>query len=297
MNEEITLKQLLLILWRGKRLIAFTTIICLLLSLLGTWFVGDEQYTSVATVQLTTDNLQEDELQNIITTEYKTEMLSQRLKDEATIEQTVEAYVPNQMDVQTIPNTKIVTLHYTDTDAENAQDILFRTIAFMEDAMSESVLNKGQSLLDNYDNQVKSIRSQLATSIPVYNELIQTNGLPELLLIQNLTKDTLEVSVTSDALTSLRGIDATTYLQLQQLQLEIQEQVDVYQAAFLKYQSLATALDTFDGTPYFQLIATPSEAKSTGGVSWVISILIGLLLGVIAGATIVLFRHYWKTAN
>lgn len=305
MEETIELRELINIVLKGKSIIIVSTILCMLLAGIASWFVLDEKYESKAVVQVASGVQDTGIMSNYIAAEFTPNIYAQRIQNKPIMQQALQdagikmKYNSKNMvaTVDSDPNKNFVELKYTSSSVKDAQQQLEVFMEATKQKMNESVQTTLQELEMTYKSESASLSEEIETIIEQYNKTIRNNNLPELLILQTILNTEITLNISEEQTAALANVNGKLQNQLLQMQAQIQTKSEEYRKTLAHYQSVKTGLDSFKPDPFIRVIAEPTFAEGPSSPNKVLNIVIGLVLGVMLGLGIVFFRHYWKNST
>ncbi len=304
MEETIELRELINIIWMGKTIIIVSTVLCMLLAGIASWFVLDETYESKAVVQVASGVQDTGIMANYIAAEFAPSIYAQRIQNKPIMQQAlkdagIKVKYNSKNLVATVdadPSKNFVELKYTSKSVKDAQQQLQVFMDATKQKMNESVQATLQELETTYKSESASLSREIETIIEQYNKTIQDNNLPELLILQTILNTEITLNISEGQTAALANVNGNLQNQLLQLQAQIQTKSAEYHKTLTNYQSVKTGLDSFKPDPFIRVIEEPTLAEEPSSPSKVLNLAIGLVIGMILGLGVVFCRHYWKNS-
>lgn len=307
MEETVELRELISIVWKGKTIIIISTVVCMLLAGILSWFVLNEKYESKAMVQVVSGTQDMGIMTNYITAEFKPNVYAERIQNESFMQQKfAEANINSKfsldnlsVDVEMDTLKSNVTLKYTSNDAKAAQQELKVLMDATKTFMSESIHGTLANLEEVYKVELDKLSPEIATIVEEYNKIVRNNNLPEILMLQMMidTSGGIVLNAAEQQQTALANIDGRIQNQLIQLQVEIQAKMEEYKKAFINYQSVNVNLGSFTADSFIRVITEPTFSTDPSAPSKMLNLALGLVIGMMLGLGIVFFRAYWKNST
>lgn len=305
MEETIELRELINIVWKGKSIIIVSTILCMLLAGIASWFVLDETYESKAVVQVASGVQDTGIMANYIAAEFTPNIYAQRIQNKPIMQQAlqnagIKVKYNSQNLIATVdadPSKNFVELKYTSNSEKDAQQQLQVFMDATKQKMNESVQATLEELETTYKSESASLSKEIETIIEQYNKTIRNNNLPELLILQTILNTEITLNISEEQTAALANVNGKLQNQLLQMQAQIQTKSEEYRKTLAYYQSVKTGLDSFKPDPFIRVIAEPTLAEGPSSPNKVLNLAIGLVLGMMLGLGVVLFRHYWKNST
>lgn len=303
MEETIELRKLIEIVWNGKWIIAGLTALCVFIAAIVSWFVLPEQYESKATVQVASEVQDTGIMSSYVAAEFTPVIFTQRIKNPSLMNEALdeagikEKFNVDRLSVNTQVNTNLVELKYTAVAPEVAQKELSLFIQKTKERMNQSVKNTLNELEKTYTSESKHLSGEIESLVGKYNEKIVSNGLPEILIMQTLIGSQIITPITDEQMNALSKVDGALHNELMQMQAQIESKSAEYRNVLDKYQSVKTGLDSFRPDPFIRQIVDPTLPENPSAPKKLLNVAIAMIIGLMAGIGIVLFREYWKSSS
>lgn len=302
MEETIELRELLETVWKGKWIIAALTACFLLVAAILSWFVLPEQYESKATVQVASEVQDTGIMASYVAAEFTPVIFSQRIKNKTLMSGIFEEKGINEklnmddLSATIQANTNLVDLTYTSSSADKAQEHLTLFIEKTKERMNTSVKNTLTELEKTYSSEANLLSDEMESLIGKYNTLIESNGLPEILIMQTLVNSQIIMNVSDDQTQALTKVNGALHNELMQMQAQLESKSAEYHRVLEKYQSVKTGIDSFRPDPFIRTINEPTIPEQPSAPSKLLNVAIAMIIGLLAGLGIVFFRQYWKNS-
>lgn len=304
MEETIELREIIDIVWKGKRIIVLSTIVCMLLAGIVSWFVLDETYESKAIVQIASGVQDTGIMSNYIAAEFTPSVYAQRIQNKPIMKQALQdadikdIYSEKNMEatVDPDPTKNLVELKYKAKSAQDAQQQLRIFMDVTKQKMNESVQATLKELETTYKTESVSLSKEIENIINQYNKIIRDNKLPAILIFQTVLDSEIVLNISENQTNALSNVNGNLQNQLLQMQAQIRSKSEEYQKTLANYQSVKTGLDSFKPDPFIRVIAEPTLAEAPSSPNKLMNLAIGLVIGMMVGLGVVFFRHYWKNS-
>lgn len=171
MQEEISLREIIDIFWKGKMIIALSTLVCMVLAFVVSFFIMSPVYESTAMVRLNldaTDNGEDIETGiNSLVTTARSDVALNRIADKLTLDKTVYSIdvLREMIQVEVAEGTKVVEITTTGNDTDMITKVA-NLLAFelgaraeITDRSNEIVSN--QKSLENIEDQLLILQKEL----------------------------------------------------------------------------------------------------------------------------------------
>ncbi|MEK5079273.1 Wzz/FepE/Etk N-terminal domain-containing protein [Solibacillus sp. FSL W7-1436] len=299
MRESLELRELIDIILKGKWTIVLSIIIGIAIAYVISWYFLEEEYESKAVVQVASGTQDTGIMSNFIATEFTPLVYIQRIQNETKMNEAFnksdfERFNPENLLIKNEPNSNLVELVYTGLTPQETQQGLQVLINETKSDMNNSVKKTLVDLEATYLSESEVLSSEIENLMVTYNNLISSNGLPEILILQTISDTQFVIDLNEKQSAALANIDGNVQNQLLQIKAKIDAKSDEYRSVLAKYQSVKTGLDSFNPDPFIRIIIEPTYAENPTSPNKLLNLIIGFLLATILGTAIVLFSAYWK---
>jgi chain length determinant protein (polysaccharide antigen chain regulator) len=302
MEETIELRHLIKIILNGKWLIAIFTIVALLIAGIVSWFVIEEKYESKAVIQISSGLPDTGIISNYISAEFTPTIYTQRMQN---VEQNkkyfkekgLKDFNKDNLTMLNQPNSDLVELSYQGASPEEAKQYLLVLMEKTKGEMSLSIKKTLNMLEQTYLRETTNLSNEIEQLITKYNNIIVSNRLPEVLILQTISSSQFVLSLTSDQTNALATVTGSLQNELLQLKAQLDTKSEEYSNVLSTYQSVKTELDSFESDPFIRVIVEPTLAEDIASPNKVLNLVIGLILGLMIGVSWVFFRAYWKNTT
>lgn len=299
MRESLELRELIDIILKGKWTIVLTIIIGIVIAFVISWYFMEEEYESKAVVQVASGTQDTGIMSNFIATEFTPLVYIQRIQNETKMNEAFsksnfESFNPENLLIKNEPNSNLVELVYTGLTPQETQQGLQVLINETKLDMNNSVKKTLDELEATYLSESEVLSSEIENLMVTYNNLISSNGLPEILILQTISDTQFVIDLNEQQSAALANIDGNVQNQLLQIKAKIDAKSDEYRSVLAKYQSVKTGLDSFNPDPFIRIIIEPTYTENATSPNKLLNLIIGFLLATILGTAIVLFSSYWK---
>ncbi|WP_339197572.1 Wzz/FepE/Etk N-terminal domain-containing protein [Solibacillus sp. FSL R5-0449] len=299
MRESLELRELIDIIFKGKWIIVLTIIIGIVIAFVISWYFMEDRYESKAVVQVASGTQDTGIMSNFIATEFTPLVYIQRIQNETKMNEAFsksnfESFNQENLLIKNEPNSNLVELVYTGLTPQETQQGLQVLINETKSDMNNSVKKTLDDLEATYLSESEVLSSEIENLMVTYNNLISSNELPEILILQTISDTQFVIDLNEQQSAALANIDGNVQNQLLQIKAKIDAKSDEYRSVLAKYQSVKTGLDSFNPDPFIRIIIEPTYAENPTSPNKLLNLIIGFLLAIILGTAIVLFRAYWK---
>ena len=301
-EETIDLRELIEIIWNGKKTIIVSIIVAVIVAALLSIFVLDKKYESKATVQITSNTATEGIVKQYIDSEFTNQIFAERIKSQVFIEEifneSVGSKVSNKdLTVSIDAVTSMISLTYTSGTPEKSNNVLTTLIKEQKIAMANALQNQFTLLADSYTKESKKLSNEIKDLIKLYNMTVKTNKLPEILILQSMVENQLILDLTQEQQESLVNVDGEIQNELMQLQERIESKSEEYRKVLDQYQSVLTNIESFSPDPLIKTIIEPTVPETPNSPNTLLNIALSIVLGAMIGLGIVFIRNYWQETS
>ncbi|WP_342559445.1 Wzz/FepE/Etk N-terminal domain-containing protein [Metasolibacillus sp. FSL K6-0083] len=306
MSETIELRQLVDILLKGKVVIASTTIAFMLVAGILSWFVINEKYESSAVIQVVGITANDSNVMaSYLSAEFMPNTYVERVKNQELMEQAFQqAGIKAEFDLRNLttivdndPLNNYVQLSYKARTAAEAQQQMQILVMTTKDKMSKVVRQHYMTIEQSYEEQVQTLSKEVEATIEVYNQTVQANDLPKVLIMQTVLNSEIALQISDEQTEAFASIDGQLQNQLLQLQTQIQTKSAEYRKALANFQEIQLGLENFSIDSHVRTVTEPTLEKKPISPNKAINIAIAAILGLMVSVGAVFFRYYWKNSS
>lgn len=303
-DDEISLREIIDVLWSGKWLIALVTAIAVFLSGIVSFFVMDPVYEPK--YRLTINSYSPGSgLDNYLNEQVSPQIYMAYLKSPAFLQQVIEkqnldpeewpiSRLQENLQINYNPEeSNVMTLSMSGSDAEKMTDLL----NFIAEESQVFTANKIQTQLDRRLSQLEANMDEeqqnLNQAIEEYNELKAGSGLPTLILFQQTASNSQYVLETNqELLEELRGLEKEDEIQYKKINQEINKLTSMYNQYFSKYQNVRSVDSTEYVNNKVQVVAQAFVPENPVSPNKILNVAVAFVVGAMAGVFVVFLRSY-----
>ncbi|NLJ18281.1 Wzz/FepE/Etk N-terminal domain-containing protein [Globicatella sulfidifaciens] len=234
MKEELNLKEIIEVLWKGKFIILIFSIVALIISGIYSFVIADPVYRGSATISLNSIPELPDNLQPVIAELTSEEVIEQLVKspevlstliEEQGLDESVDS-LRNAFEVKLLNNANIsISVALTDTNKEKIVNLIDRVTELTKEQLIENIKLRLEVLADDYQEQIIIEEELTSELINEYNTLISQEELPALLLMQANTPGGQYILVDADRelIEEFKNLKKTVYTEFIRLNTQIED--------------------------------------------------------------------------
>jgi capsular polysaccharide biosynthesis protein len=308
-EEEISLRELIDVVWNGKILIAITTIAAVLLAFVFSFFISSPVYQSNAVVMV-----HQPMYETGVASEYINQTVSSDLfVRSAQTHEVLNSVIKNlemedELTVNGLRNSlsfsrdeeneeliSVIDITLESTHKDDVNNIVAEVISQTEAYMENRLDTRLQELETQYSSLYEKESEELDQAIAYYQELRAGEGLPALMLLEDLDSNTQFIIDGNERyLEELRLLDKDKQVEYREVNADI-NRLYSSQQSYKNY--LTDVQNTLSLNIIRESVRTISEPFSTFepvSPNKVLNLAIGFVLGLMLGVFAVFFRHYMK---
>ncbi|MGG0716257.1 Wzz/FepE/Etk N-terminal domain-containing protein [Robertmurraya massiliosenegalensis] len=309
MQEEISLRELIEVVLKGKKLIAIITILSVLAAAIVSYFVLDPTYETKATILV--NNTQQEGNSNIDT--YLNEVVSpqvysERVQSQKFLKRVIDNHnlkdwtvseLINSLTVGTATESNMVTLTLGGKDSELIYKTLDAIITEANVYIGEAVTERLTDLAHQYEKQLSIEKENLDQALVKYNEARAAEGLPTIVLLDALTSGQKQyiLNVDDKYLEEIQSLDKNKQVEFQKLNNQVNTLTELYNKYSKNYEEARSVSSLYNVEDKLTLIAAPEVPMNPVGPKKMLNMAISMVIGLIASVGIVFFVHYWKESG
>lgn len=309
MEEEISLRELIEVVLKGKKIILSITIIAVLIAAILSYFVLSPTYETKATVMV--NSFQQEEGDTIST--YLAEIISpkvytERLKSQELLSQVIEKHGLKEWKVQSLRNNLTVETEsesnvITMTLKGQSPDLIHKTLdALIEEAniyIGESLSAWLTEFANQYKEQLEVEKDNLELALKEYNEAQAASGLPAIVLLDALTTGGKQyiLNVDEKYLEELQALDKDKQVEFQKLNTKVNTLTDLYNKYNQNYEEARSAAKLYNVGNKISVLSSPELPTEPMAPRKTLNMAIAVVFGLMVGVGVVFFNHYWKESG
>jgi capsular polysaccharide biosynthesis protein len=309
MEQEISLREIIEILWKGKWIIILITLVAMLVSGIISFFIIEPTYEARVTLSVSS-NVSTD-LKQISMAKYV-----EQVKNHAIMRGTIEELKLNEegitinelrdkIRVEAVKDTTLLRIYVQDNNADRASEIA-NTISknfvnFMKKQQQEQEIAAAEYILSEIDTQLEvqkatfeRIKQELANTSPtiITNKTLEEDPYLQSIIQEQSNKSNAEVGAlqlrneeVNPVYLSLQQLAADTNIEIQKLESQKQDILDKINNNTIVPQEYVTTASP----------AIPPEKPIAPRK--VLNVAIAGVVGCMFSFLVVLFKHYWGVSG
>ncbi|WP_046174536.1 Wzz/FepE/Etk N-terminal domain-containing protein [Domibacillus indicus] len=311
MEETIDLRELIEIVLKGKWVIILCTIVAVIIAAIMSFWVIDPTYESKATVSVNnglvagaTPQATDSYFNEVITPgAYIERIKSSQIIDLAIQKSNLNKYsvtgVQENMTVENIANTNLVTVKMKANSASDAKALLEALLTTIQESLLTEIQDRIHEDIKYYAAQSETEKENLEVLLKQYRQQAEALNLPKSLLLDAVISYNNQyiLNFDQDHLSEMTDISEQDLIELNEVSNEVKTTASVYRDYSNKERQLSAFSEVFRVDNKLLTISAPVESEGPVSPQPLLNIAIALIVGLIAGTGIVLFRHYWKSSG
>jgi chain length determinant protein (polysaccharide antigen chain regulator) len=311
MQEEISLRDLIEVIIKGKKLIIGITIFALIIAAIFSFLVIKPSYETKATILVNNNSFQQEagkELGAYLNEVVSTQVYSQRIKSQQFLKQVIEKKdlkewtvrrLQNNLKVEYEKDSKLVTLTLKGNDPELIHKTLELIVTESNTYIGESISNRLLSVANQYKDQLGEEKEKLDAALEAYNKAQADKGLPAIVLLDGLTKEGKQYLIDIDEkyLDELQNLDKNKQVEFQKLNNQVNALTDLYNNYNEKYEEARSLSMLFNLENVLTIVSEPELPENPVSPNKALNLAIALVIGLMVSMAFVFTQHYWKETS
>jgi chain length determinant protein (polysaccharide antigen chain regulator) len=310
MQEEISLRELIEVIIKGKKLIITVTIIALLIAAILSYMVIKPTYETSATILVNNNSLQQqgaEELNTYLNEVVSPQVYSQRLKSQQLLNRVIDKHnlkwnvksLQRNLNVETEKESKLITVTLKGNDAKLIQQTLEAIIAESKLYVGETISSRLTEVANQYKGQLSEEKENLDKALKEYNDAQLEDGLPTIVLLDALTNGGKQylLNVDDKYMEELQNLDKNKQVEFQKLNNQVNLLTELYNKYSNKYEEARSLAKLFNLENILTIVSNPELPEEPVSPNKTINMAVAIVIGLLVGIGIVLTRHYWKETN
>lgn len=310
MEETISLRELVDILLKGKWVIAAVTVMAVAAAAIASFWLIDPVYSVKATVSVNNGLIpgkevsETDSYNQIITPADYTE----RVKSPGVIEKAIQksrltnysvSEVQSNLTVENPQNTNIVNLSLKGKKPVDAKRLLDAILLSVKESLLKEIRGRIKADSQHYASQAKAERKHLEQLLKEYSEKAQMLKLPPSILLDAAISynNQYMMNIDQEHLSGITSMSGKDLIELNNLSNDIKSSSQVYQDNLSKERELEEYSKTFTVDNKVLTLSAPIVPAAPDSPKPLLNIAIAFVVGLMTGAGIVFFRHYWQESK
>lgn len=310
MEEEISLRDIIQTLWRGKWIILIFTLVTLTIAVIYSYIVANPTYESKGSVlinNVVNEELPEGSLAEFVNNATSKEVLTEILKSPEVLEKTINdlsldrsvGSLQSSIEISSEEdNESIINISIKGTNQEILAETINTLVENSRVAIQDKLLSSLALYEERYMNEMKEMDESLQEYLAEYERLEAESGLPLLVLFQqNASGSQYMLEANQELLQELRSLEKITQVEYEQINSKINN-------TNTKYNELHNKLEEVNSLQQvnvvYERIHTLSSAYTGDepiAPNKILNIVIGFILGGMIGVFVVFLRSYLHNSN
>ncbi|RSD26971.1 Wzz/FepE/Etk N-terminal domain-containing protein [Mesobacillus subterraneus] len=311
MQEEISLREIIEVILKGKKLIIGITIIALIIAAILSYFVIKPSYETKATILVNNNSFQQvagEELTSYLNEVVSTQVYSERLKSQQLLNRVIKNHelkdwtfrsLQKNLKVDTEKDSKLITITLEGNDPELIYKTLNAIIVESNTFTGESISNRLSAVSDQYKAQLGEEKEKLDAALEDYNKAQVAEGLPAIVLLDALTKEGKQYLIDIDEryLDELQNLDKNKQVEFQKLNNQVNALTSLYNKYNEKYEEARSLSKLFNLENVLTIVSEPDLPEDPVSPNKALNMAFAVIVGIMVGIAVVIFQHYWNETN
>ncbi|SDQ14831.1 Wzz/FepE/Etk N-terminal domain-containing protein [Virgibacillus salinus] len=309
MEEEISLREIIEKLWRGKWIIVGITIVALLISFVYSFFIANPVYKGNAKVTVHNVASVPETVQPYINEMTKPEVFEQTMKSTIVLEKLIKqenldstiGQLQDKINVE-LPNVQgeetnsFISISMEGTNREDIKAIIDGAISLTRDELGKNIQTRLTLLEEEYQSKMKEEDKQITKAVEEYNNLGAGEDLPTLILFQqNASGSEYVLEANEYLLNELNNLDKSEQVKYEKINRKINDLTSLYNFYSNKYDEVRS-ISTMNIVDISTNVLSDSFVpQSPISPSKVLNLAISIVLGLIVGVFVTLVRGYFSS--
>ncbi|MFC3018336.1 Wzz/FepE/Etk N-terminal domain-containing protein [Virgibacillus litoralis] len=311
MEEEISLREIVEKLWKGKSIIVGITIVALLISFVYSFFIADPVYKGNAKVTVHNVASVPETVQPYINEMTRPEVFEQTLKSTSVMKklikkgnlETTVGKLQNKISVE-LPSTEgeeansIISISMEGTKREEIKTIIDSVISLTREELGKSIQSRLTLLEKEYQSKMEEEDKHITEAVQEFNDIGAGKGLPTLILFQeNAAGGEYVLEANEDLLSQLKDLEKTDQIKYERINKKIENLTSLYNFYSNKHdevRSISTMNIVDISTNVLSDTFVPEGPISPNKI---LNLTISLVLGLMVGVFVVFVREYFKNES
>ncbi|MEK4607339.1 MULTISPECIES: YveK family protein [Geobacillus] len=312
MDETISLRELIETIWRGKWIIASTTIVALMLSALASFVWIKPTYSANATVSVNNGIVpgkQFDETDSYFNEIITPSAYMERVQSLSVIEEGIKnahlqgkymaEQVKGSLSVENVPNTNLVRVTLKAANPSDTKKLLDGILNAVNQSIWKDIQTGVEKDLHHFMKLKQKEHVQLQQTIKRYRQEAASLKLPPSLLLDAVISYNNQYIMTldSDHLRNISSLSEKELIALNELSNQIKSLADRYRQYVNKEQQLRDFIQTFSIGNKILTISAPVVPQAPDSPKPLLNMAIAFVAGAMIGTGMVFFRRYWEESG
>lgn len=307
MDETISLRELIETIWKGKWIIAATTIVALLFSMLASFVWIKPTYSANATISVNNGIVPGKQLDE--TDSYFNEIITpsaymERVQSIAVIEEGIKKahlqgkYSPEQvkgnLNIENVPNINLIRITLKAANPSDTKKLLDGILSAVKQSIWQDIQTGVEKDLHHFTKLKEKERVQLQQTIKLYRQQAVALKLPPSLLLDAVVSYNNHITLDSDRLRDISALSEKEVIALNELSNQIKSLADRYRQYVNKEQQLRDFLQSFSIENKILVISAPVVPQAPDSPKPLLNMGIAFVVAIMVGTGLVFFWRYWK---
>ncbi len=303
MEEEISLREIIDTLWKGKLLIGVITAIVVLAGVIYSFFIASPIYRGEA--QVTVHNVASvpESVQPYIDEMTSPDVFGQAIKSPSTIGELIQKenldmsvnLLKDKINIElpTEETGPYIDISMEASDRDMIKSIMDGLLTITREQIEGNIQNRLDLLKNEYSNKMAEEETKLEVAVDQFNQLASDYDLPTIILFQqNASNSQYVVEVNDAILDQLKALDKADQVKYEQLNRKIDEIKELYNFYSSKYEDVESisTMNIMDLST--NVLSEPFVTTNPISPNKKLNVAIAFVLGLMVSVGIVFLREY-----
>ncbi|QHS23519.1 hypothetical protein GWK91_11355 [Virgibacillus sp. MSP4-1] len=308
MENEISLREIIETLLKGKWIIAAITAVFVVIAFIYSSFIASPVYEANTSITINNVEPPVGSLAEYVKNGTTRDVFVEKVKSPEVLQETIEeldlknqsvSALQNRLNITQPENNEfLINLSVEGTNRDKITSILNTVVNKAKLSIEQAMNDHFNSYQKLYAEKMEEEEKQLEEYLKDYKELENTEGLPLLVLFQQNASDSQYVLEANEQLLSeLRDLEKETQVEYEQVNEKISQTNERYKQFYSNYSDAKTAksLDLVDDR--INMISEAYAGYNPIAPNKVLNMAFALALGLIVSVFVVFFRFYWANTE
>ncbi|MDC3411837.1 Wzz/FepE/Etk N-terminal domain-containing protein [Terrihalobacillus insolitus] len=303
-DEEISLREIVEIIWDGKKIISLITVIAILISFVYSFFMIETTYKTKASLTINPSEVENNQTIKYFSSIIDANLVMQQMKNPKVLEQVIKepdlntdkwsiTSLQNSLNVTKEDNSDIISVDMEGLDPNKIANITNATIKATRTQLAADMNRKLEEIIAQYKASMEEEQEKLNAAIAEYNAFKERANLPTLVLFEDVAGGNYQLEANRELLEELREFNKEDQVKFKKVTTEVNRLTNLYNSSRAKYEE-AKQIDTEQVISNQVVVLSEALALDKPvDQNKLLNIAIGLVLGLMLGIGVVFIRNYW----
>ena len=305
-EETIELRELMYIILKGKWIVIGITIFSILISGILSFFVIKPIYQVETTISINNkalSGLAVSSTESYFAEQVTPTFVMERIKSKTLVQMTIdksntgitkEIFLSN-LSIENIPSTNILRISLKNNNQETIVKLLDAHILNVKESIFEDIYHRLENDITFSNSQATVEKAKLEDLLKTYRKIAAELNLPNTLLLDAAIDYNNQYIMNFDTDSSaIKNIEAKYLIQLNETTSEINSTTSVYRDYVQRSRELEAFASVFNVDDKIVTISPANMPEEPISPNKFLNIAIAMVIGVLLGVGIVIFKNYWN---